>query len=284
MAVSTTVIQSTAFEMMAHDLDEQTDLARPALLIALDEYPGLDIDASLAVLDELADAALDAAIIDASSEFEAAVRLSQFLCDTCAFHGNTDNYYDPANSYFNRVLDRRIGIPITLSLVLIEVGQRLGLPLSGVGIPGHFLVSCPNPFKDDVPGALIDMFSGGIVVSHDDCRKRCAELGQPFNPETHLQPIGSKQLLVRMLANLRMIYTNQGDIERTLRTICRMAILDRDQAEAYRELGSILAEDGRYSDAQRCLRAFLECCPVGESADAARSTLSMLLDRRARRN
>jgi len=259
-------------------------LARPALQIALDEYPLLDVDKTLGTLDELADAALDAAIIDAKSEFEASLRLAQFLCDSCDFRGNTDNYYDPANSYFNRVLERRIGIPITLSLVLIEVGQRLGLPLVGVGLPGHFLVSCTDPFADGPPRHLIDPFNGGVIVSHDDCRKLCSELGVSFDPKLHLVPIDNRQFLIRMLSNLRQIYAKQGDFERTIRTIGRMAILDRDQAEAYRDLSSSLVETGRFQDAQRCLRAYLECHPTGDRAVAARTTLGMLLERRARRN
>ncbi len=269
---------------MAYALDDQTDLARPALLVAVDEYPGLDIDASLQTLDELADAALDAAITDADSEYCASLRLAQFLCDQCGFSANTDNYYDPANSYFNRVLERRVGIPLTLSLVMVEVGQRLGLPLVGIGMPAHFLVGCASPFEaEDLP-KLIDPFSGGIAVTVDDCRKRCSEIGISLDPDIHLQPVSNRSFLVRMLANLRAIYTHQGDFDRTIRTIGRMAALDSEQAEAYRDLSAVLVEHGRFREAQRCLRAYLECFPTGPRSDSARETLASLLERRARRN
>ncbi len=284
MVTSTTTTKPASFEVMAYALDDQTDLARPALLIAADEYPDIDIEGCLVALDDLADAALDAAITDADSEYCASLRLAQFLCDQCGFRGDTDNYYDPANSYFNRVVERRVGIPITLSLVMVEVGQRLGLPLVGIGLPAHFLVGCSSPFDTDDLPKLIDPFSGGIAVSIDDCRKHCSELGVALDPERHLQPISNRQFLIRMLANLRAIYTRQGDVARTMRTIGRMASLDRDQAEGYRDLSSLLVEHGRHREAQRCLRAYLECFPSGERSESARKLLTSLLERRARRN
>ena len=118
-------------------------------------------------LDELADQALNAAITDAASEVDAAYRLARFLGGPCGFRGNIDNYYDPANSYLSRVIERRVGIPITLSLLLIEVGQRLGLPMVGIGMPTHFLTACT---VGDRALILLDMFAGGVAVTHDDCR------------------------------------------------------------------------------------------------------------------
>jgi len=124
-------IRLDSFELIAYGLDDNIDLALPALLLAADEYPNLDANRYLAELDRLADLALTQEICIAADECDAARRLALFLGGQCGFTGNVRNYYDPKNSFLNDVLDRRVGIPITLSLVLIEVGRRLGLPMVG---------------------------------------------------------------------------------------------------------------------------------------------------------
>src|SRR5437867_3405967 len=133
------------FKEMVGRPERQVDLASAALLIALDEYPALDIQRYLREIDAMASAIRSE--VDFSVEIrtiETIEKLNRFLFQTRGFRGNTEDYYDPRNSYLNEVLERRLGIPITLSLVFMEVGKRLGLRLEGVGMPGHFIVKCPH--------------------------------------------------------------------------------------------------------------------------------------------
>jgi regulator of sirC expression with transglutaminase-like and TPR domain len=283
MSVSFTRASTDPFAQVARDLDETMDLARPALLLAADEYPDLDIDRYLGHLDDLADAALCTTITEAESDCDAARRLARFLAEPCGFRGNTQDYYNPSNSLLSEVLEHRLGIQITLSLVLMEVGRRLSLPLVGINFPGHFLVGCsPTCGREEM--LLIDQFEGGRVVSHDECRKRLTPLGTNFDPDVHLQPISNRQFLLRMLSNLEAAYIQRRDVTRAMRTISRQVALSPDRAEDYRQLSQILVRDHDYAQARLCLRAYLENCPDSERAEAAREELSKLLNQRARRN
>jgi len=283
MSVSFTHAKPGTFAEVARSLDETMDLARPALLIAADEYPDLDIDRYLGHLDDLADAALCTTITDAQSDCDAARRLARFLAETCGFRGNTEDYYNPSNSLFSDVLEHRLGIPITLSLVLMEVGRRLSLPLVGIGFPGHFLVGC-TPTCGSEEMLLIDQFEGGRVIGEEDCKKRLAATGATFDPLSHLQPISNRQFLLRMLGNLEAAYIQRRDIARAMRTIDRQMILCPDRVEDYRQLSQLLVRDHDYAQARLCLRAYLEARPEGDQSQSAREELSRLLTLRARRN
>lgn len=283
MSVSFTRASVDAFEQVARDLDETMDLARPALLLAADEYPNLDIDRYLGHLDDLADAALCTTITEAESDCDAAVRLARFLAEPCGFRGNTQDYYNPSNSLLSQVLEHRVGIQITLSLVLMEVGRRLSLPLVGIGFPGHFLVGC-TPTCGTEEMLLIDQFEGGRVVSVDECKKRLTTAGSEFDPGLHLQPISNRQFLLRMLSNLEAAYIQRRDIPRAMRTIGRQVALSPDRAEDYRRLSQILIRDHDYAQARLCLRAYLETCSDSGRAETVREELSKLLSQRARRN
>jgi regulator of sirC expression with transglutaminase-like and TPR domain len=283
MSVSFTRASVDSFEQVARDLDETMDLARPALLLAADEYPDLDIDRYLGHLDDLADAALCTTITDAESDCDAARRLARFLADPCGFRGNTQDYYNPSNSLLSEVLEHRLGIQITLSLVLMEVGRRLSLPLVGIGFPGHFLVGCtPTCGREQM--LLIDQFEGGRVVTIDECRKRLTPTGTQFDPDLHLQPISNRQFLLRMLSNLEAAYIQRKDVPRAMRTIARQVALNPDRAEDYRTLSQLLVRDHDFAQARLCLRAYLESCPDSERAESVREDLSKLLNQRARRN
>lgn len=283
MSASTAHTTTDSFEEVAQRLDESMDLARPALLLAADEHPHLDIDCYLRHLDDLADAALCTTITEAVSDCDAAQRLARFLAETCGFRGNTEDYYDPRNSFLSDVLEKRVGIPITLSLVLMEVGRRLSLPLVGIGFPGHFLVGCtPTCGRESM--LLIDQFDGGKAVTRGECVKRLKPMGVEFRPDLHLMPITNRQFLLRMLSNLEAAYIQQRDTQRALRTIRRLVSLDGARAEDYYQLSSVLIRDQNFSDARTSLRAYLEAAPDSERAPMAREELSRLLTERARRN
>ncbi|HEX5324059.1 MAG TPA: transglutaminase-like domain-containing protein [Capsulimonadaceae bacterium] len=282
MSVSFTRASTDPFDQIAYGLDETMDLARPALLLAADEHPNLDIDRYLGHLDDLADAALCTTITDARNDCDAAQRLARFLAEPCGFRGNTLDYYDPSNSLLSEVLERRLGIQITLSLVLMEVGRRLSLPLVGIGFPGHFLVGCSQNCAREM--LLIDQFEGGRVVTLEECRKRLTSLGTQFDPDIHLQPISNRQFLLRMLSNLEAAYIQRRDVPRAMRTIRRQVALDPGRTADYLQLGQLLVRDRNFSQARLCLRAYLEACPESERAESVREELSKLLNQRARRN
>lgn len=157
--------------------DDEIDLAAAALLIAEREYPGLDVSAYLARLDDLARRA--------RARGGDVAALCAVLFGELELRGNTGDYYDARNSFLNDVLDRRIGIPITLSVIFLEVGWRLGLDVEGIGYPGHFLVRAE--------GRILDCFNGGAEVDLATLEQR------------HVARAGKREILVRMLGNLARI-------------------------------------------------------------------------------
>lgn len=188
--------------------DDRINLAHGALLIAKAAYPDLDESLYLARLDRLASdvkrdltADIDAAAIIA--------RINHILYDEEKFRGNREKYYDPDNSFLNRVLDRRTGIPITLCLIYIEVAGRLGLDVRGIGLPGHFIAALFHASGK----IFIDPFNRGEIRSVDDCLEIVRTYtGETLAPDLHwLQPIGRKELLARMLRNLKLIYARQDN-------------------------------------------------------------------------
>ncbi len=152
--------------------DEDIDLVRAALTIARTEYPDLDIESYVARIDELARAA-EARISDVGDAAQTIAALNRTLFEEAGLRGNREDYYDPRNSFLNDVLDRGLGIPITLALIYMEVGRRLGFPLFGVGMPGHFLL---KHYDIDGRETLVDCFNGGDILSPQDCQRRLDEI------------------------------------------------------------------------------------------------------------
>jgi len=271
-----------AFARIVSTLDDTSDLARPALALAADEYPGLNVRRYLDHLDDLADEALQTVVVGARTDCEAARRLAEFLATTRGFRGNNSDYFDPRNSFLNDVLDRRAGIPITLSLILIEVGRRLGMPLVGIGFPGHFLVGCGPHRRNEY--LLLDPFCDGKIVDWSECEMRVQALGMEFNPDVHLCPVTNRQFFARLLSNLKAVYMTRRDVDRTIRTIKRLALLEPEYSEDCRQFAALLSDEGSYDGARKCLRAYLELRPDSDEADGARELLSDLLELRASRN
>lgn len=178
-------------------------LDEAALVMAAAVAPGTDVDAGLAALDELAAGCKGRTFDD----------LRQYLFVSQGFRGDEENYYDAANSFLDQVIARRRGIPITLAVVTIEVGRRLGLSIDGIGMPGHFLVHHD--------GGLYDPFHGGRIIDRAGCEALYSALGGGGELEASmLAPVGPLAIVTRMLANLKRIYTTEGDLdalERVLR-------------------------------------------------------------------
>ena len=224
---------------------EAVALDEAALLIAAHAYPDLDVDAELARLDELAETC-PAPTLDA---------LVAHLFVDLGFQGNRCAYYDPRNSYLNDVLARRLGIPISLSVLAIAVGRRLGVPLAPVSMPGHFLV------RDRVdPTVFVDPFAGGTVLDEAGCAARFRAVqgdDAPFDPR-YLEPVPAPLVLARMLANLRAIF--QADRDRAALTWVlrlRTALPDAG-AEDRADLAAVLAATGHLAEAARQYAALAE--------------------------
>lgn len=174
-------------------------LDETGLLIAAHAVEGLDVEAYLSRLDEVAGACPTAT----------GPGLVAYLFGTLGFSGNTDDYHDVRNSYLNEVIDRRVGIPITLAVVVLSVGRRVGVTLEAVGMPGHFLLRLPGD-----PPALIDPFVGEFV-SEEACRDRFHGLFGPDAPweQGHLALTPPRAVVARMLANLRTVALARGDLD-----------------------------------------------------------------------
>lgn len=259
----------SAFAALA---DEDVPLLSGALLIALDEYPDLDAAACDSQLDAIADSLREqvAAIDAAPMKMQA---INRRLFEELGFAGNHAEYYDPRNSYLNDVLRRRLGNPISLAVVQMEVARRLGVALEGVSFPGHFLVSLP---VDD--GMLVmDPFNGGRPLSADELRQRAQpHFGEPVPDETLLRvlvPASPRAILVRMLRNLHALYAERGDWARAVRCADRILRLSPDNAEALRDRGLGYLELGHRAGATRDLGRYLRIQPEAEDAETVRDRL-----------
>jgi len=270
-----------AFAHLVTQPDAAIDLAEAALLIAKEEYPDLEVAAYLARLDEMADEVRKLA--GASPDPHRLIAgLSEHLFRRLGFRGNTDDYYDPRNSFLNEVLDRRVGIPITLSAVYLEVGRRLGLSVRGAGMPGHFLVKYVGPSEEIV----IDPFGGGGIVSPSDCQRI---LDRIFDGKLRFEPgmlsiVGTRQILARMLTNLKAIYFNNEEYGKALSIVERLLILHPHEASEIRDRGLLSCQLRRYADAIADLERYLRLAPEANDSATIREHLCNLRKRSAALN
>jgi regulator of sirC expression with transglutaminase-like and TPR domain len=250
-------------------LDEaELDLGRAALAIARVEHPGLAIDPELARLDALA---ARSGAVDAPDPRAALERLLAFLFEEEGFRGNADDYYDPRNSCLNDVLERRLGIPITLSVLTIEVGRRVGIDVEGVGLPGHFIVSVSLGGRP----IFLDPFNRGAVVTPDRATELASRaVGRPLRlAEAHWAPCGKRQILVRMLRNLKTIYVGRQDWSRALAVVDRLLVLEADSPVHLRDRGTVLARLRRLHEAAAAWERYLTQFPHAQDADGFRAEL-----------
>ena len=254
---------------------ERTHLGRAALAIARIAYPTLDPGSSLARLDELATAVRPR--LPSGAPPEAGLEeLTAYLFDECGFRGNREEYYDPRNSYLNDVLERRIGIPITLSVLLIEVGARLGLPLEGVGFPGHFLVRL-NGTRGPV---LLDPFFGGRLLGESELLARyCSYRGAdvPALPRDALAPTGTPALLARMLRNLLHIYLERRDHAAALLATDLLLVLQPESAGEVRVRGLLHERLECFGAALEDFQRYLALAPEAPDAEDIRERVTRLV-------
>lgn len=252
---------------------DPVDLARAALAVAREEYPDLDESRYLRVLDELA-AGAQAGLPPGSRPERKVGRLNTYLFHELGFAGNSSDYYDPRNSFLNEVLDRRTGIPLTLSLVYMEVGRRCGLVVQGVGFPGHFLCKV----QLDAGELVVDPFHRGEMLGVEDLRKRLAATvgGQMKFDRRLLRAATPKEILVRMLQNLRALYSERKDFARELSAVDRLLLLAPENGRALRERAVLYERLGGTAAAARDLERALELEPAAPDAGALRARLRKL--------
>jgi regulator of sirC expression with transglutaminase-like and TPR domain len=256
--------------------DDKIELARVSLMIAEDAYPSLDVEHYLAEFERLAQRLREQLPQPHGAE-ECVVALNQFLFDDLGFWGNTDDYYDPRNSYLNEVMDRRTGIPISLAVVYMELGRRIGLPLEGVSFPGHFLV------RLRLRGGMLvlDPFTGGVPQSEDELRQRLHRVipdgatgPVPVTQlpiEQFLEPATNRQILARMLRNLKGIYREADKPERTLEVLNRMLLVSPEANGELRDRGYVFQRLEAFRAALQDLTTYLEREPGALDADDVRA-------------
>lgn len=253
---------------LARDPTANVDVAEIALYLAKDEYPQLDV---AAYLDQLRDLARDAKSHLSGDIVEQTHGLCRYLFHQLGYHGNAKDYYDPRNSYLSDVMDRLTGIPITLSLVTIAIGRRAGLPLEGVGLPGHFVVQCMHTTSP----ILIDPFHGGRTLTLDQAEAMVARVTGVEVPIASLElwSVPPALFLQRLLNNLRGIYLKADDPRRAARVLGRLHQLNPTDAHVRRDLGLCLVQLHRVGPAIDHLTTYLNAAPEAEDAEAVNRML-----------
>jgi regulator of sirC expression with transglutaminase-like and TPR domain len=248
----------------------EPDLLDGALHIARVEYPELDVDRCRGQVEEFASAARGRI---KSGGRRAVERFNSYFFDELGFHGNAENYYDPRNSYLNDVMERRTGIPITLAAVYCEVGRRAGLRAHGVGFPGHFLAKCLLPDGD----VLVDCFNARTVSRGD-----CQALLDSFSPgggavsDEMLAIASARDILSRMLNNLRRIHAGRGEFARAVRWIDMDLALRPDSPHSFRERGMLFVQMEQFGKALQDLERYAAMAPGSPDLPQVREQIQLI--------
>ena len=278
-----------SFAQLLATEDVRIDLAHGCLMIAQDAYPGLNVERYLGDIERMA-MRLRARLPQSGGAEERVARLNEFLYAELGFRGNTDDYYDPRNSYLNEVMDRRIGIPITLAILYMVLGRRVGLPLEGVSFPGHFLVR----LRLRAGVLVLDPFAAGAPQSEADLRERLARVIPPgvagdvpvseLPLDQFLEAASHHQILARVLRNLKAIYRDNHQPERLLAVLNRMVIVAPDATAELRDRGIVYHRLECYRAALKDLSDYIEREPNAADVDEVRVRLMEVSSRCARLN
>jgi regulator of sirC expression with transglutaminase-like and TPR domain len=250
--------------------DEKIDLIRSALTIARTEYPDVKVESYVARVDELARSAASR-IGDIGDPRDVIAALNYALFREAGIQGNREDYYHPRNSFINEVLDRRLGIPITLALIYMEVGRRLGFPLFGVGMPGHFLL---KHYDIDGSETIIDCFNGGDILSAQDCQRRLDEIysGQMTLRPEFLFAVSRRQMLTRILNNLKTVYLSARNFRKALPIVDLLLVIYPRSPEDVKQRALLRYSLGQSRGAADDLEAYLKMSPEASDADEIRQT------------
>jgi regulator of sirC expression with transglutaminase-like and TPR domain len=252
---------------------EEVPLDVAALQIAQLEYPDLEIEPYLVLLDSYASEFSERAHEGLSGP-EFFNLLNQYLFEELGFRGNTSDYYNATNSCLNDVLTSRVGIPITLSLVYVEIARRLGRDVYGVALPGHFVVEFDEPDFN----AYVDPFHGGRVLSAEECFELAREAtGVELEDDPDLLSRASKwQIAIRMLNNLRTIYYRQQAFEKAIRILDLMIEAMPEVAEEYKQRGACKIQLQRFTEARADLAKYLKLAPDAPDAELVATEVARL--------
>jgi len=255
--------------------DARIDLAHACLLIAQDAYPGLEVERYLGDIERMA-MRLRGRMPQTLGAEERVAALNQFLFEDLGYRGNTEAYYDPRNSYLNDVMDRKVGIPISLAVLYMAVGRRVGLPLEGVSFPGHFLVR----LRLRAGVLVLDPFAAGAPQSENELRARLQRVipagaagGVPVAElplDQFLEPATNRQILARLLRNLKAIYRETDKPERMLEVLNRMLVLAPDASAELRDRGMVYQRLECYRAALKDLSDYVEREPDAPDFDDVR--------------
>ena len=237
---------------------DDLELDRAALALACIEYPSLDPEPFLAILDSYA-IELAGRLGNPSNGLEYVQAANQYLFDELGFTGNSQNYYDPRNSCLNEVLAARTGIPIALAVVYLEVGRRLAKPVYGIGLPGHFLVQ----YQDARFSAFIDVFNGGRLLTLAQCFEQARNATGseiPVEPRL-LAPIGKRQIVIRMLNNLRNVYLGRRAYPKALQTLNLLLVSNPDDPEHFKQRSLVHLQMRNMKAARTDLETYLRLMP-----------------------
>jgi regulator of sirC expression with transglutaminase-like and TPR domain len=287
----------TSLERFAQFIADEKDrysLAEACLMIAEDVYEDLDISACMAEIERMA-ARLRGRLppqADAEAKISA---LNEFLFEELGFAGDADDYYDPRNSYLNEVIERRRGIPISLSVLYMEVGRKIGLPLEGVSFPGHFLVRLVLRGTT----LILDPFSGGESLSEQELRtllkrviagsgrpglRSAGDVAAELPLDQFLEAADHRQVLSRVLRNLKNIYRQKDELQKLLQVINRLLVVTPDAHAELRDRGIVFQELEAFRAALNDLNAYLANEPDALDADDIRARVVELTARCARLN
>lgn len=261
--------------------DEQINLAEAALLVAADEYPRLNVDFYLEKLDRFGDIARERAD-QARGAHDYVAALNAALFDELGFHGNRDKFFDPRNSFLNEVIDLRTGIPITLTVLYIEVARRIGVAVEGVGLPGHFIAR----LKTETENLLVDPFNEGRIIGEATCADLVSETSGgriEFHP-AHLAPVTTRQIITRMLSNLLGIYAGSNDYNRAIAVIERILVINPDSPPHIRDHGLLLAATGENQKSMSQLEKYLMLVPNAPDEETVREQIKQIFKNRAKLN
>lgn len=273
MTTSRTPPHLAEWDALGATPDERIDLLSAAMLVARDEYPKLDLRHYEEMLDAHADAIGKRLPGNADTQ-QRLLALSRYLFEEVGFAGNHDAFYDPRNSYLNDVLDRRLGIPLSLALVQMELARRLGVPLEGVSFPGHFLV------RLQVEGGLLvlDPYHRGRSIDVEELRQRASpHMGHADIDDQQLflmlAPASHRAIVMRMLRNLKSLYQEQDDAEKALRCADRLVRLAPQHADTLRDRGVLYHQLGHLGAAREDLARYLSMAPQADDTEAMRGLL-----------
>lgn len=256
--------------------DGPPDLVEAAMLVAADEYPLLDVDRETSRV-RLISAEGARRVQGLTNPFARLDALRVYLFEGLGFRGNVRDYNDPRNCFLNEVLDRRLGIPITLSILLIEAARAAGFEARGVGLPGHFVCSLTYGGRT----LLVDAYAGGRVISEEDCRQLIARTtGRPsLFRRSLLEGTDSRSMLGRLLLNLKHVYVEREDYTRALSVVDRLLLISPGDISELRDRGFLQAHLGRAPEAIADLETYLTRSPNAPDTESVRGRLAWLRKR-----